>query len=131
MRPYQIEHRRLAAMVYETLEKELLRPLAEKTAHCAPDAENPRGLRAVDPFENRAIEHAFIPRGSAIRVVQRVRDIEDGSERGLYIALLSSLPNGDFEFTTLVGENEVFVKVTMPAHPGRKSTSRGKRGGRS
>ncbi len=118
-------------MVYETLEKEPLRPLAEKTAHRAPDAENPRALRAVDPFENRAIEHAFIPRGSVIRVVQRVRDITDGSEHDIYIAVLSPLPNGGFEITTLVGEDEVFVEVAMPAHPGRKPTSRGKRGGRS
>ncbi len=118
-------------MAYETLEKESLGRLAEKIAYCAADAENPRALRAVDPFENRAIEHAFIPRGSAIRVVQRVRDIKDGSERDLYIAALSPLPNGGFEITTLVGEDEVFIKVTMPAHPGRKSTLRGGRGGRS
>ena len=85
-----IENRRLAAMVCETLEKEPLGRLAEKTAHCATDAENPRARRVVDPFENRAIEHAFIPRGSAIRVVQRVRDITDGSERDLYIAAIYS-----------------------------------------
>ena len=127
----KIEHRRLAAVAYETLEKESLGRLADKIAHCATDAENPRALRPVDPFENRAIEHAFISRGSAIRVIQRVRDIKDGSERDLYIAALSPLPNGGFEITTLVGEDEVFIEVTMPAHPGRKSTSRGKRGGRS
>ncbi len=127
----KIENRRLAAMAYETLEKESLGRLAEKIAHCATDAENPRALRAVYTLENRAIEHAIIPRGSAIRVVQRVRDIKDGSARDLYIAALASLPNGDFEITTLVGEDEVFIEVTMPAHPGRKSTSRGKRGGRS
>ncbi len=127
----KIEHRKLAAVAYETLENEPLGRPDEKIAHCAADAENPRALRAVDPFENRAIEHAFIPRGSAIRVVQRVRDITDGSEHDIYIAVLSPLPNGGFEITTLVGEGEVFIKVTMPAHPGRKSTSRGKRGGRS
>ena len=54
----------------------------------------PRVLRALDPFKDRAIEHAFIPRGSEIRVVQRVRDITDGSERDLYIAVFSQLPNG-------------------------------------
>ncbi len=118
-------------MVCETLEKEPLGRLAEKTAHCATDAENPGALGAADPFENCAIEHAIIPRGSAIRVVQRVRDIKDGSARDLYIAALAPLPNGDFEITTLVGEDEVFIEVTIPAHPGSKSTSRGKRGGRS
>ena len=127
----KIERRRLAAVTYEILEVESLGPLAEKIAHCATDAENPRALRVVDPCENRAIEHAFIPRGSVIRVVQRVRDITDGSERDLYIAALAPLPNGGFEITTLVGEDEVFIEVTMPAHPGRKSTSRGKHGGRS
>ncbi len=127
----KIENRRLAAMAYETLEKESLGRLAEKIVHCVTDAENPRALRAVDPFENRTIEHAFIPRGSVIRVVQRVRDITDGSERDLYIAVLSPLPNGGYEITTLVGEGEVFIEVTMPAHAGRKPTSRGKRGGRS
>ncbi len=127
----KIEHRKLAAVAYETLENEPLGRPDEKIAHCATDTENPRALRVVDPCENRAIEHAIIPRGSAIRVVQRVRDIKDGSERDLYIAALSPLPNGGFEITTLVGEDEVFIEVTMPAHPGRKSTSRGKRGGRS
>ena len=84
--------------------------------------ENPRALRAFDPFEDRAIEHVFIPRGSVIRVVQRVRDITDGSERDLYIAALSSLPNGGFEITTLVGESEVVIEVTMPARPGPKAS---------
>ena len=91
----------------------------------------PRVLRAFDPSEDRAIEHAFIPRGSEIRVVQRVRDITDGSERDLYIAVLSQLPNGGFDISTLVGEDEVSFEVMMPAQPGHKSTSRGKRGRRS
>ena len=118
-------------MVHETLEKESLGPQAEQIAHCANDVENNRALRAVNPLENRAIKHAFIPRGSVIRVVQRVRDITDDSEHDLYIAVLSPLPNGGYEITTLVGEDEVSIEVTMPAQPGRKSTSRGKRGGRS
>ena len=91
----------------------------------------PRVLRAFDPSEDRAIEHAFIPRGSEIRVVQRVRDITDGSERDLYIAVLSQLPNGGFDITTLVGEDEVFIEVAMRACPGRKPPSNGKRGRRS
>jgi hypothetical protein len=118
-------------MVNETIEKESLEPVAEKIAHCATDSENPRALRAFDPHVNRAIEHAFIPRGSVIRVIQRVRDITDGSERDLHSATLSPLPSGGFEFTTLVGEDEVFIDVTIPAHPERKSASRSKRGGRS
>ncbi len=93
--------------------------------------DDPRILRAFDPFEDRAIEHAFIPRGSQIRVVQRVRDITDGSERDLYIAVLSQLPNGGFDITTLVGEDEVFIEVAMRARPGRKPPSNGKRGRRS
>ena len=88
-------------------------------------------LRAFDPDEERAIEHTITPHGSVIRVVQRVHDIADGSERDLYIAVLSPLPNGGFEITTLVGEDEVLIEVTMPAHPGRKPLSRGKRGRRS
>ena len=103
-------------MVDEIIEKKALEPLA---------------LRAIDPFENRAIEHAFIPRGSAIRVVQRVRDLEDGSERALYIAALSPLPNGGFEITTLVGENEVFIEVMTLTNSGRKAPSRGRCGRRS
>ncbi len=92
---------------------------------------DPRVLRAFDPFEDRAIEHTFIPRGSEIRVVQRVCDITDGSERDLYIAVLSQLPNGGFDITTLVGEDEVRIEVAMPAGPGRKPPSKGTRGRRS
>jgi hypothetical protein len=83
-------------------------------------------LRAFDPFEERAIEHTRFPRGSVIRVVQRVRDITDGSERDLYIAALSPLPTGGFEITTLVGEDEVLIEVMMPARPGPKTPSKGK-----
>jgi len=92
---------------------------------------NPRVLRAFDPFEDRAIEHAFIPSGNEIRVVQRVCDITDGSERDLCVAVLSQLPNGGFDITTLVGEDEVFIEVAIPARPGRKPPSKGKRGRRS
>lgn len=119
----KIEHERLAAVAYETFEKKPLALLAEKIAYRAPDADNPCALRAI--------EHAFVPSGSAIRVVRRVCDIMAGSERDLDIGVLSPLPNGVVEITTLVGENEVFTTVTMPAHSGRKSTARGKRGGRS
>ena len=88
-------------------------------------------LRAFDIFEERAIEHTHFPRGSVIRVVQRVRDITDGSERDLYIAALSPLPNGGFEITTLVGEGEVRVEVMTPACSGGKPPSTAKREGRS
>ncbi len=37
----------------------------------------------------------------------------------------------DFDITTLVGEDEVFIEVAIPARPGRKPPSKGKRGRRS
>ena len=88
-------------------------------------------LRAFDPFEECAIENTRFPGGSVIHVRQRVRDITDGSERDLYIAALSLLPNGDFEITTRVGEDQVFIDVMTPAHPSKSPLSKGKRGKRS
>ena len=92
--------------------------------------ETRRVLRAFDPYRDHAIEHAKFPRGSVIRVVQRVRDITDGSVRPLYIAHISTLPNGDYEIATLVGEDAVLIEVSCPVRCDQSSASKGKHGRR-
>ena len=92
--------------------------------------ENHRVLRAFDPFEDHTIEHTKFPRSSVIRVMQRVRDITDGSVRPLYIAHISTLPNGDYEIATLVDEDAVLIEVSCPVRSDQSSAAKGKSGRR-
>ncbi len=91
----------------------------------------PRGLRTLDCDFAPRIETTTIPAGSEIRVKQQVYHLEDGSVRDLYIATLSQRPDGSFEITTLVGEDEVLIEWAIPATRWRRGTSGNKCGRRS
>ena len=92
---------------------------------------SPRAFRTLGYDFVPATETTIIPAGCQIRIKQRVYDLTDGTVGDLYIATLLPLPNGGFEMTTFVGEDEVVIEIVAPAARWRRGASGDKRGRRS